>query len=173
MQIQGKPIGLMRSLVKAALVSGSVMGLGDGARQYIEARNAFDWESVAKFSLVGATLHGPYFLYAFRLVDKIKIPTILSRGVMPVVAKTLIVQATVFPLFVGALYTYLAFLEGQPLETKKDAAWKTVSYGAGFWIPANLINFAFCPPALRVYYVAGAGVAWNTVVSYLNERTLL
>ena len=50
------------------------MAAGDVLCQSIRARGAgrdarIDWRQTARFGTVGLTLHGPYFLHAFRWLD--------------------------------------------------------------------------------------------------------
>ncbi len=37
-----------------------------------------DYAQTARFALIGLTLHGPYFLFGFRLIDKIPMGSIKS-----------------------------------------------------------------------------------------------
>ena len=61
------------------------------------------------------------------------------------------------PLY-SAFYIVLNLLEGKRWhETKNELKVKllpTFVLGAGFWIPAQTINFRFIPPHMRVSYIA-------------------
>ena len=166
---------MRRAVLRASLVSGVVMGLGDAVRQKIASDGPVDTASVARFALVGATLHGPYFLAGFGWIDRLRIPRVMASGsIRPVLYKTVVTQFTIFPVFVCLMYTYLGLLEGVPLRDivreKGAAARATLGAGLLFWPPANVLNFGLVPSAYRAYYAACAGVGWNSVVSYLNAK---
>ena len=148
------------------------MGAGDVVRQRLQDQPT-DWTSVARFALIGATLHGPFFLHGFRFVDRMG--SVVHAGTFlksrPVLLKTLVAQFTIFPTFICLFYAYTAWLEQSPLSSKQDAAIRTFATGTLFWIPANLLNFRYVPPYARAYYAAGAGVIWNAVVSYYNDHS--
>lgn len=137
----------MKALLRASAISCVVMGSGDIICQLISAtheKKELDWAQSARFALAGATLHGPYFLYGFRLVDRIPlhgVHTALGRSV----SKTLVTQVTVFPLYVALLYVYLGVLEGlsrEQIENKVITAWPyTYAVGTAFWPVANIANF--------------------------------
>lgn len=166
-------------MLKAAGISATSMFLGDLARQKLSGddESSLCFSSAGRFALVGATLHGPYFYQTFRLIDRLPIPAVVRGAgrLGPVIFRTLVVQCSVFPVFVGMFYLYMGLLEGgssvnEIVERKAQAAKSTVLNGALFWIPANLINFAVVPSTMRAPYVAGMGLVWNVVVSYINSK---
>lgn len=167
----------MRAVVRAGAFSCVVMASGDVLCQYIQKRDtdkSIDWSQTARFALTGLTLHGPYFLYGFRLIDKVPLNMVKS-GLGKSIAKSLLVQVTIYPVFVGVFFTYMGLLEGIPVqdlyEKKKTAALHTLAVGTLFWPLANVVNFSLVAPANRVYYVAGAGVVWNAIVSWINSNS--
>ena len=125
--------------------------------------------SVGRFALVGGTLHRPYFLGAFALVDKLPLQRVHSTLARAFV-KTCVTQVTVFPVFLGLFFPYIALLEGKPLAEKRSAATNALLHGSLFWPAANMFNFTFVPSSGRVYYAAAVGLMWNTYVSFLNAR---
>ncbi len=165
---------MWRPIARAAAFSSVVMFAGDVARQAIVQghldRDSWDWKSSARFAVIGATLHGPYFLIGFGLMDKLPFLGRFKSPVAKALVKTCVTQVTIFPLFVGLFYGYTSVLEGVPLEAKMKPAKDTILHGAVFWPIANTFNFLYIPSPYRAYYAAGAGVIWNTYVSYLNAR---
>ena len=167
----------MKAVLKASAVSGVVMGLGDAVRQGIQQRKAEKFEldvaSVSRFSLIGATFHGPYFLFAFKQVDRYCPPMRSQLGTA--MAKTFLTQISVYPIFLTGFMVYLGVLEGLKIGEiyeKKKAAWlETFMYGFLFWPPANVVNFSLIPTTSRAYYVAGMGTVWNTIVSWVNDKS--
>jgi protein Mpv17 len=164
----------MKAVFKASIISGCVMGVGDAICQTITGNGSpIKWDQIGRFALVGATLHGPYFLYGFRLIDKVPlvgVRTALGRSV----TKTLVTQVTIFPVYIGLMYVYLSLLEGldrDRIEEKLLTAWPyTYAVGCAFWPAANVVNFLYVAPTMRAPYVAAMGTAWNTFLSWENTR---
>lgn len=62
----------MRPILRAALTSGSLYILGDVVNQkLLLKRDRLDWGQTGRFGLVGFTLHGPYFLGGFKVLDRL------------------------------------------------------------------------------------------------------
>lgn len=156
------------------------MGGGDAICQMLLAKSssvdgkvALDTGEVSRFALAGATLHGPYFYYGFKLMDRVPmygVKTALGKSL----TKTLVTQVTIFPLYLGLLFVYLGVLEGKSndiIEDKVLTAWpRAYMSGSAFWPVANTVNFLYVPPSWRAPYVAGAGLVWNAIVSWENGR---
>ena len=124
--------------------------------------------------LVGCTLHGPYFYVMFGAVDRYFGQ---SRSLTTVLSKTALIQLTVFPLYLGALFTYLGLLERKawPEEVLANTKAKVPpSFLAGcvFWPVANAIGFRYFASTSRVAYLASTGVLWNTFISYTNASPM-
>ncbi len=96
-----------------------------------------------RFAVVGATLHGPFFLYTFGLMDKLPLSSVKSN-LGKALAKTLVTQFTIYPLFIVLFYGYIGLLEGVPLnqliEAKKAPAMDTMLHGLVFWPIANTVR---------------------------------
>merc|ERR1712066_638467 len=99
------------------------------------------------------------------------------------------------PAYLALLFAYMGCMEGVPLMAKRDLDvshgrdWitalqtspliekvsKTVpdSYlgGCVFWPMANMLNFAFVPPHMRVPYLASCNSVFNCFLSCLNARS--
>lgn len=87
--------------------------------------------------------------------------------------KTVLGQATVFPLYITAFFTYAGILEGkkipQAIEKMQDKFWRTYVAGSVFWPCANMVNFTLVPATQRVLYVAAVGLLWNVYLSWQNS----
>jgi len=169
---------LAKQLLKAGCISGTVMTLGDITVQtLIEQRTSIDrWDSMRtlRWSCAGLTLHGPYFFYTFGKLDKYfgtvtTIPNVLR--------KTAMAQLTVFPGYLVLLFGYMGAMEGlrdpnKIQEKIRNRFPEAFAGGCVFWPVANVLNFTFVPPNLRVPYLATAGTVWNTYLSYINANGL-
>jgi protein Mpv17 len=111
---------LARPVVRAALTSATVMAAGDALCQALRANAAgrplslstLDAASSARFGLVGLTLHGPYFLRAFRWLDALPVARLGGGRLQQAALRTLAGQTTVFPVYLVAFFTEMGLLEG-------------------------------------------------------------
>lgn len=87
--------------------------------------------------------------------------------------KTVLGQATVFPVYISIFFTYAGLLEGRGLpksfEKMQDKFWPTYVAGSVFWPCANMVNFTLVPATQRVLYVAAVGLLWNVYLSWQNS----
>ncbi|GAQ78838.1 Mpv17-like protein [Klebsormidium nitens] len=130
-----------------------------------------DFQRTLRFAFVGLTLHGPYFLHGFRWLDATFGP---SKSLQIAVAKTALGQAVVFPVYLGAFFTYMGKLEGktwQECKVKLEQGFlPTYTSGCVFWPVANMFNFTMVPPTERVLYSNIVGLVWNSYLSYANSK---
>ena len=151
------------------------MTFGDIIAQSIEKQrdeNVTDWKRAARMGLVGFTLHGPYFYFAFSQIERFIGPAISLNTAMQ---KTAISQFVAFPPYLALLFTYLSVLKGETdlkilsSETKRKAA-DAFIVGCFFWPVANMFGFMYISNKFRVPYLAGVGIIWNTFISMCNQR---
>lgn len=168
----------LKPVVRAAVTSCTVMAAGDCLCQAIQHRGAarkqiqHDWQRTGRFGLVGLTLHGPFFLAGFQLLDGYFGNTkTLSNAFL----KTAVGQVTLFPVYVAAFFTYMGVLEGKTLpqcvEKVQSSMLPTMVTGTIFWPAANMVNFMYVPSTHRVAYVSLMGLVWNAYLSWVNTRT--
>jgi len=179
----------LRRVVRPALQAGCVLSLGDLIAQAVEIStegasdasassrllvpDSYDVHRTGRFALVGLTCHGPWFYFAFGLLDRLMGP---GSTLATVLGKVVVTQIAIFPPYLAALFAYLGVLEGS-VHSLDDAV-RVIStkwpgaYAAGcvFWPIANIVNFSVVPSPGRVLYVASTGVLWNTYLSWYNQR---
>lgn len=135
-----------------------------------ESTTAIDANRSARFALVGLTLHGPFFYYGFRWIDAHFGP---ATNISTALVKSFVGQVTLFPVYLATFLVYMAFLEGKSVAQTEDRVrsvfWPAYVTGGAFWPAANIVNFMLVPPQGRVAYVAGAGLIWNTYLSWANS----
>jgi protein Mpv17 len=157
---------LLHQFLRASAQSGSVMLLGDLICQGI-SDGPTDWQRATRMGLVGATLHGPYFLLAFGAVDRYFGP---ATSFSTVLRKTALVQVTVFPVYLVLLFAYLGALDSRdPVTNAKEKMPTAYLGGSIFWPIANMVGFRYISSNSRVLYLASTGLVWNTFISYVND----
>ncbi|GIL42297.1 hypothetical protein Vafri_318 [Volvox africanus] len=170
----------MAPVARASLTSCIIMSAGDIICQSIQRRNksgaltcsSHDWKRTARFGIIGATLHGPFFLWGFQMIDGRFGP---ATNLLTAARKTAFGQVTIFPAYVAAFFTYITLLETRgdvaAVGTKlRNSFAQTYMAGSLFWPAANMINFMYCPPSARILYVNCAGLIWNAILSALNTK---
>lgn len=136
------------------------------------ARDEHNVERTMRWALVGLTLHGPYFFLTFGIIDKL---WGAATGLGTVIGKTMTAQIFAFPVYLGLLFSYISAMEGlkdedkfkSNVETKVKEAFIA---GAFYWPLANMFNFKFATPALRVPMVAFSAGIWSAFLSWLNAN---
>jgi protein Mpv17 len=176
---------MVRTLVRAGLQSGTIMGAADLATQLLTAmghhhddddeglavwNSRWDYERTARWSAVGVTLHGPYFCAGFARLDAMFSGA--STTVAVVVQKTVAAQLVLFPPYLVLLFAYLGWLEGvedigQKVTHHAPAAFYT---GCIYWPMANILNFGLVPAAYRIPYTSAAAGFWNCYLSHANAN---
>lgn len=151
----------MNPLLRASLTSGILYSIGDIMTQTFSLAQ-LDVNRTIKFALTGSLLHGPYFLYGFRMLDT-KFP---GSSLKSSITKAMLGQIFLFPPFVTLLLTFTAFLDGKSASQSLKEKWITINTsGLLVWPAANIINFKFVPVQYRVLYVNMIGLGWNTYLS--------
>ena len=135
----------------------------------IEQHHSLDLKRSTRWAVAGLTLHGPYFFFGFRKVDKY-FGAVTSM--VTVAKKTAAAQFILFPPYLVALFGYMGAMEGitdigGKIRQKVPEAFMG---GCVYWPVANGLNFAFCPPYLRVPYLAFSAGVWNSYLSWANAR---
>ena len=188
---------LLRSVAKAGIQSASIMAIADISTQLAVENRSFitneeksickdthqasdkqqvimiPYEHYARWTIIGLTLHGPYFFLAFGKLDRLFSTSTFANAFK----KTAIAQLTIFPPYLIALFTYLGVLERQGSDSKTSNNNDIISkvqqafkVGCIFWPIANSINFSFISPHRRIPYLATVGGVWNGYLSYMNAN---
>ena len=160
---------VLRQIGKAALTSGSLYTLGDVVNQKLLIRKErLDWGQTVRFAIVGATLHGPYFLGGFKVLDRV---FGTGRSLSTVLIKSISGQMLVFPPFVLLMLGYNSILEnrGSPAHVTskiRDSFLPIFLNGFYCWPLANVITFRFVPDNLRIVWINCVGLVWNSYLSW-------
>jgi len=131
--------------------------------------NYYDPMRTLRWATVGLTLHGPFFLASFAMIDRYMGAATTLQVVMK---KTALAQFIVFPPYLVGLFTCMGLMEASDdIVTKvSERVPEAFVCGCAFWPGANTVNFAFVPAAMRVPYLAAVGGLWNGFLSWLNAR---
>jgi len=179
LNINNKPVSLlnewtkslfqakMHPILRASITSGSLYILGDLTNQFWIRQQEWDMDQTWKFALTGALLHGPYFLFGFRKLDRL-FPT---KDFKNIILKTMAGQVFLFPPFVAVYLSANALLHSKsPVDELKGRFIEINKTGLIVWPLANLFQFRYIPSDYRVLYVNLIGLGWNTYLSMASHE---
>lgn len=163
---------MLRQVARAGAQSGTIMTLADmGTQLLVEGKTPDDYsvERTLRWTAIGLTMHGPYFLAGFAMLDK---QFGAATSLRVVATKTAVGQLVVFPPYLVAFFGAMGYMEGHPKIAEKIQTQvpKTFMAGCVYWPIANFVNFSFVSPTMRVPYLACAGGVWNVYLSWTNSK---
>ena len=162
-------------LVTKACTACVIIGAGDAAAQTIErgkTGSEFDVVRVLRWAIFGLVLQGPWNHFYYLLLDG-AIPPTPDPFTLTTVGKVGIDQFLQAPIFTIIILAFFAVVEGKGLgyakdQIKNDLGGILVKNWSVF-LPATVINLAFCPPELRVLFLNCVFFGWVIYLSlFLN-----
>ena len=156
---------IFKQISKAALTSGSLYLAGDLINQkLIKKQENVNWRQSLRFALVGATLHGPYFFFGFKGLDRV---FGTSKLIKTVLLKSISGQLFVFPPFVCMMLGYNALLDDKdPFSAISKSFLPIFLNGFYCWPMANVITFKFIPVEKRIIWINLVGIVWNSYLAW-------
>lgn len=173
-------------LVTKSITAGVILGAADFTGQKFENlkenkggditkdSNEIDIGRTIRFAFFGFVLQAPWNHFYYLLLDGALPPTedpfTSVTGI-----KVVIDQFVQAPVFTVLIFLFLGILEGKNLEQVKTqlendysdtmvANWK-------LWVPATVVNLAFCPPPLRVLFLNIVFFFWSIFLSLKLNNT--
>lgn len=155
-----------------SLTASIIVGSGDFVGQCLEATSAIsiDWWRCIRFALMGLFLQAPITHYYYLLLDA-KFPPTLSPWTLTTLIKLLIDQCLWAPSFTLGVFLFMGLLEGDSLaqiaEQLHHEYATVITCNWKLWVPAAVVNMAWCPPELRVLYCNVIFFFWSIILSIL------
>lgn len=163
-------------LVTKALTAGFIIGAGDAAAQQIERSKTgveFDVLRYLRWTVFGLVLQGPWNHFFYLLLDG-AIPPTSDPFTLETLEKVGIDQFVQAPIFTMIILGFFAVVEGKGLAFARNQI-QTELGGIllknwTVFLPATVINLAFCPPELRVLFLNCVFFGWVVYLSlFLND----
>jgi hypothetical protein len=164
---------ILRQALRAGAQSGTIMTAADlGTQLFIEGKSwddDYDWKRTLRWTAAGVFLHGPYFFTGFSVLDK---SFGVATSLRTVAKKTAVAQFFLFPPYLVALFGFMGVLEEHPdiPDKIRQRVPETFLSGCVFWPIANVLNFTFVSPTMRVPYLAISAGIWNSYLSWTNAK---
>ncbi|KAI8815374.1 hypothetical protein BJ742DRAFT_783373 [Cladochytrium replicatum] len=120
-------------------------------------------------ALFGATINGPYYYYAFRIIDRV-VGT--SVSVSSVVIKAISSQTFFSPPYLATFLAYTGYFEGaNPVDRVQSRFVELYTSSWMIWPFVNVVNFKYMKPGVpRILFMNVLGVAWNVYMSWVSQR---
>jgi len=164
-------------LVTKAITAGVIIGAGDTAAQLIESIKpsapGFDAVRALRWAFFGLVLQGPWN-HAFYLLLDATLPPTPDPFTLTTLAKVGIDQFVQAPIFTVIILCFFAVVEGKGLDFAKSQVRNDLGgillKNWSVFLPATVINIAYCPPELRVLFLNCVFFGWVIYLSlFLNE----
>jgi peroxisomal membrane protein 2 len=165
------------ALVTKSITAGVIIGAGDAAAQTIENSKSgatFDVARYLRWAIFGLVLQGPWN-HAFYLLLDGALPPTPDPFTLVTFEKVGIDQFVQAPIFTVIILCFFALVEGKGLAYAKDQIANDLGgiliKNWSVFLPATVINLAFCPPPLRVLFLNTVFFGWVIYLSlFLNEN---
>eukprot|EP00520_Triparma_pacifica_P013546 CAMPEP_0118638556 /NCGR_PEP_ID=MMETSP0785-20121206/3752_1 /TAXON_ID=91992 /ORGANISM="Bolidomonas pacifica, Strain CCMP 1866" /LENGTH=187 /DNA_ID=CAMNT_0006529823 /DNA_START=91 /DNA_END=651 /DNA_ORIENTATION=- len=165
---------LSNPLLTKSLTAGVILGSADLVGQTFQSSDAdsssvtelateieldgagIDFGRAGRFAFFGLVLQAPWNHFYYQILDGVLPPT-ADPFTTTTAVKVLIDQFVQAPIFTVLIFTFLGVLEGKSLDKIKqqlDSTYiDTMLANWKLWIPATVVNIAFCPPLFRVLFL--------------------
>lgn len=153
-----------------------MMTLGDiVSQQAVEKRGleGHDFKRSFRMTVYGALIGGPVIGTWFGFINRVI--TIKNKWAATIV-RVGIDQAFFSPTILAIFMGGISVLEGRNMAEIKEKFHKSYFNGLMnsycYWPFVNMFTFAFIPVHYRPIVNSGFGIAWNTYLSHLNQKSL-
>ena len=132
-------------------------------------KQKYNTASIFHYTVLGGAVFSPILHFWYKWLDRR-----LPGTVMTIVAKKVAIDIGVFAIpYYTAFYVLLNVMAGETIKT----AWAelrlklvpTIMATAVFWVPAQMINFRYVPPRLRVVYMAGCTFVEFDILAWIKK----
>ena len=147
---------------------------GDNTTMMTSTGVGVDIARFVRFAFFGFILQAPWNHFYYQLLDGALPPTV-DPFTSTTFIKVLIDQFIQAPIFTVLIFGFLGVLEGKSLDAIKgqldDDYVDTMVANWKLWVPATVVNIAFCPPILRVLFLNVVFFFWSIFLSLKLNKT--
>ncbi|XP_049862091.1 mpv17-like protein isoform X3 [Schistocerca gregaria] len=106
--------------------------------------------------------------YSYRWLDR----RFVGTAAATVLKKMLLDQFVLTPPLLVAFYVSMSLMERKKdlFEECRNKLVPTFKTSCLFWMPAQLVNFMWVPPAARVIYVGSCALVWVNILCWFKRQ---
>merc|ERR1711983_499086 len=108
--------------------------------------------------------------YDFKLISRYGV---LGTAVKTIATKVVLDQAVSAPIILGLFYIGMSLMEGRPdiFQELREKFVDTFKFSCAWWMPAQAVNFTFCPNQYRVVFIGVASFVWVNILCCIKRGT--
>eukprot|EP00834_Sanchytrium_tribonematis_P008817 NODE_1204_length_1800_cov_0.690182.p2 type:complete len:170 gc:universal NODE_1204_length_1800_cov_0.690182:891-1400(+) len=156
--------------ITQCVLTGILLGAGDGIAQKIEDKEKYDFKRTIKMSAFGLCAVGPVVVTWMNILDKVKFASMYAT----VGARLALDQFAFTPFSLTGFFTGLSLIEGHSLDQIKvklnEKFYDTLTTSWKVWIPVQSINLSVVPVQHRPLIIQIVALGWNAFLSYVNYQ---
>ena len=155
---------MLQSIASNAAIAGVIGSIGDMLMQKVEGKETMDVQRTVRLACYRGLIFGPLYSIWLNRVSVLPLST---------PAKVLLDQGIWTPPALGSFYFCMSTFEGNSVDASirrvREQLWPTLLLNWPIWIGVQGLTYGFIPQRFRVAFVSIIQVAWNAVLSSLNE----
>jgi len=162
---------LLTKSVTACIILGAADYTGQLIEQKLQSSSeetSIDLARFLRFAVFGLVLQAPWNHFYYQILDGALPPT-EDPFTTTTAVKVVIDQFVQAPVFTLLIFYFLGLFEGKSAQMINDqlkADYKdTMLANWKLWVPATIVNIAFCPPTLRVLFLNVVFFFWSIFLS--------
>ena len=149
-------------LITNCLVYGSMSGLAEFSQQTLtfkvfpkkNEKQKYNKGSILRYTLLGGAVLSPALHVWYRWLDR----ALPGTGVTTVASKVALDIGVFGVPYYSAFYILVNVLAGEAVQVAwaelRQKLVPTMLTTAAFWVPAQVVNFRYVPPRMRIIYMA-------------------
>lgn len=162
-------------LATKAVTASVIIGSGDATAQLVERSQQPDGERAPvdvpralRWAVFGLLLQAPWNHFFYLALDA-NLPPTPDPWTLTTLAKVVLDQFVQAPVFTAIILCYFALAEGKGLGFAKQQIqtelFDILLKNWSIFVPATIINLAYCPPELRVLFLNCVFFGWVVYLS--------
>ncbi|XP_049808053.1 mpv17-like protein isoform X1 [Schistocerca nitens] len=162
---------LANSLVYGTLYTGAEFSQQTITHKILRApdsRPHYDGPSLLRYAVYGCVIQSNILLFWYRWLDR----RFVGTAAATVLKKMLLDQFVLTPPLLVAFYVSMSLMERKKdlFEECRNKLVPTFKTSCLFWMPAQLVNFMWVPPAARVIYVGSCALVWVNILCWFKRQ---
>ncbi|XP_046993725.1 mpv17-like protein [Schistocerca americana] len=161
---------LANSLVYGTLYTGAEFSQQTITHKILEKGEPrpYDLRSIGHYGVLGLGFYPQVYYYWYRWLDR----RFVGTAAATVLKKMLLDQFVLTPPLLVAFYVSMSLMERKKdlFEECRNKLVPTFKTSCLFWMPAQLVNFMWVPPAARVIYVGSCALVWVNILCWFKRQ---